>query len=290
MKVLVRIRNSHAFRLVPGLELVERRVGLGEGLLDQVLGVGRVAGHPHRGRVELIQVGQHILLEPLAPLLESFFRYGTHPLGCICPRAPTVAGLGRRTHVPPGPNRTRPLRAGRPGADSCLQARPVQHGHPRLHSVGVRVFLPPAMPVGARSGEHSAVAGKTLSEGSRGRSHPVTPRPGHPGFAPVVARVARGRWSAGVGIGGQPPGGPCAGLARGLLAFPAGRGPGAAGGVAAGRQKAAGGHLRAGRERRGAGGGPRPHSDPGPRAGGGTGGGAAPRPGRPGPGGARSCR
>jgi len=31
-----------------------------------------------------------------------------------------------------------------------------------------------------RSGEHSVVAGKTLSEGSRGRSHPVTPRPRHP--------------------------------------------------------------------------------------------------------------
>ena len=41
-----------------------------------------------------------------------------------------------------------------------------------------------------RSGEHSVVAGKTVSKGSRGRSHPVTPRPGHPGLAPVVARVA----------------------------------------------------------------------------------------------------
>src|SRR5215831_5004119 len=31
-----------------------------------------------------------------------------------------------------------------------------------------------------RSGEHGVVAGKTLSEGSRGRSHPVTPAPGTP--------------------------------------------------------------------------------------------------------------
>ena len=32
------------------LELVEGRIRLGEGLLDQVLGIGRVAGHPHPRR------------------------------------------------------------------------------------------------------------------------------------------------------------------------------------------------------------------------------------------------
>ena len=68
----------------------------------------------------------------------------------------------------------------------------------------------------------------------------MTLRSRHSGTAPVVARVARGRWSGVVGIGGQPPGGPWAGLARGLLAFPAGRGQGAAGGVAAGPPQAAG--------------------------------------------------
>jgi hypothetical protein len=71
------------------LELVERGVRLGERLLYQVLGVGRVAGHPERGGVELIQVGQHILLEALTALFESL-RNGTHPLGVVRHRAASV--------------------------------------------------------------------------------------------------------------------------------------------------------------------------------------------------------
>ena len=62
--MLVRIRYSHALRLVPGRELVERRVRLGVRLLHHVLGVGRVAGHPQRGRVELVEVLQGVGLEP----------------------------------------------------------------------------------------------------------------------------------------------------------------------------------------------------------------------------------
>jgi len=60
---LVRIRYSHALRLVPGRELVERGVRLRERLLHHVLGVGRVAGHPHRGAVELVEEGQRVPLE-----------------------------------------------------------------------------------------------------------------------------------------------------------------------------------------------------------------------------------
>jgi len=54
----------------PGLEvgalgeLVEGGVGLHERLLDQVLGVGRVAGHPQGRRVELVEIGQRVPLEP----------------------------------------------------------------------------------------------------------------------------------------------------------------------------------------------------------------------------------
>ena len=43
--------------------LGEGGVGLGQGVLDQVLGVGGVAGHPQRGGVELAEVGPDLLLE-----------------------------------------------------------------------------------------------------------------------------------------------------------------------------------------------------------------------------------
>jgi hypothetical protein len=44
-------------------ELVEGGVRLGERLLHQVLGIGRVAGHPHRGAVELVEERQRVPLE-----------------------------------------------------------------------------------------------------------------------------------------------------------------------------------------------------------------------------------
>ena len=104
------------------LELVERGVGLGKGLLHQVLGVGRVAGHPHPGRVQLIQVRQHLALEPLAPLLECLryrghlLRYGTHLLGCL------LSPPGQRCHwageyMPPG---------------RTDRGQPPEHDHPRV--------------------------------------------------------------------------------------------------------------------------------------------------------------
>ncbi len=67
--MLVRIRYSHALRLVPGRELVEGRVRLRVGLLHHVLGVRRVAGHPQRGRVQLIEELQGVGLEPGVPFL-----------------------------------------------------------------------------------------------------------------------------------------------------------------------------------------------------------------------------
>src|SRR5712675_30354 len=53
------------------LELVERRVGPREGLLHQVFGVSSVVRHPHRGRVQLVQVREHITLETGASLLKG---------------------------------------------------------------------------------------------------------------------------------------------------------------------------------------------------------------------------
>ena len=46
-----------------GPELLERAVRLRERLLDQVLGVGGVAGHPHRGGVQLVEERQRVALE-----------------------------------------------------------------------------------------------------------------------------------------------------------------------------------------------------------------------------------
>src|SRR5829696_1248744 len=53
------------------LELVEGGEGLDERLLHQVLGVGRVAGHPHRRRVELVEERQRIPLEARTPLVSG---------------------------------------------------------------------------------------------------------------------------------------------------------------------------------------------------------------------------
>jgi hypothetical protein len=61
---------------------MEGRVGLGERLLHQVFRIRRVAGHPKRRGVELIQEGQHLLLEALTALFESL-RNGTHPLWVV---------------------------------------------------------------------------------------------------------------------------------------------------------------------------------------------------------------
>ena len=61
------------------LVLVERAVRLSKRLLYQVLSVSWIAGHPHRCRVQLIQVRQDITFEALVAPLECL-RYRTHPL------------------------------------------------------------------------------------------------------------------------------------------------------------------------------------------------------------------
>ena len=71
MNVFVRIRYSHALRFVPGAVLVERGERLDERLLDQVLGVGRVAGHAQGGRIELVDERQRVGLEPRGALLDG---------------------------------------------------------------------------------------------------------------------------------------------------------------------------------------------------------------------------
>ena len=55
------------------LELVEGGVRLQVRLLDQVLGVGRVARHPHRGRVELVEERHRVPLEA-GPALRRLVR------------------------------------------------------------------------------------------------------------------------------------------------------------------------------------------------------------------------
>jgi hypothetical protein len=64
------------------LELMEGRVRLGEGLLHQVLGVGRVSRHTEGGGVKLVEVGHNVRLEPLATLLQRLW-HGTHPLTIV---------------------------------------------------------------------------------------------------------------------------------------------------------------------------------------------------------------
>ena len=67
MYVLVRMRNSQARRFVPSVKLLEAPVAAQVRLLHQVLGVGLVARHAQRGRVELGRV-LHRLLGERAPV------------------------------------------------------------------------------------------------------------------------------------------------------------------------------------------------------------------------------
>jgi asparagine synthase (glutamine-hydrolysing) len=60
-----------------GTELVEGGVRLGRRLLNQVLGVGRVARHPQRRRVKLAELRHDVALEPGATVVVVFYR--AHP-------------------------------------------------------------------------------------------------------------------------------------------------------------------------------------------------------------------
>src|SRR3954451_5077491 len=69
-------------RVEPGLEvgafleLVEGGEGFDERLLDEVLGVGRVAGHPQCRGVELVEKRERCLLEARTALLERLLGHG----------------------------------------------------------------------------------------------------------------------------------------------------------------------------------------------------------------------
>jgi hypothetical protein len=69
---------------------VEGRVGLGEGLLEEVLGVGRVARRAHRRGVQLVEQGQGLALEPGLSLGRGLGGEGDLGLrDAISSRAPT---------------------------------------------------------------------------------------------------------------------------------------------------------------------------------------------------------
>ena len=104
------------------LELVERGVGLREGLLHQVLGICGVAGHAHRRGVELVQEGQGVALEARGPL---GLRLGGH-IDSV--DVVDVRGLGHRS---PAYGGQRPVRLSR-----ALEDR-VHDGHNRSagHSI-----------------------------------------------------------------------------------------------------------------------------------------------------------
>ena len=59
---------------------MEGRERLGERLLDEILGVGRVARHAQRSGVELIEEGQRVALEARRPLLACFLGHINLPL------------------------------------------------------------------------------------------------------------------------------------------------------------------------------------------------------------------
>jgi hypothetical protein len=62
---------------------VKRGIGLQEGLLHQVFGVGRVARHAQRRSVELVDERQRIPLKPDALLLRALAAHHAHD---SCPR------------------------------------------------------------------------------------------------------------------------------------------------------------------------------------------------------------
>src|SRR5207344_1766098 len=82
------------------LELVKRSVGLRVSLLDQVLGVRGVAGHPQGSGIELVEVLERVPLESRSALV---LRLGdrTHLLG-VRPSATTPDHGYRHTHYGPG--------------------------------------------------------------------------------------------------------------------------------------------------------------------------------------------
>ena len=81
MNVFVRIRKSHALRFVPSSKLPYAAIRLEVGLLHEILGVGRVAGHAQSTGVERWHELHRCLGEP---------RLVSHD-----PNLPTRLDLGR---------------------------------------------------------------------------------------------------------------------------------------------------------------------------------------------------
>ena len=102
-------------------ERPERRVGLEEGLLDQVLGIRRVARHPERGGVQLVQQRHRLGGEPLREFL--------------------VDRRGGHRHHPPLRLRARPPRQ----AHSVHRVRPdpESRGYRRIPTRGAGACRPP---------------------------------------------------------------------------------------------------------------------------------------------------
>ena len=67
--MLVRIRYSQAFRLVPGLNWWKAANALANVSWTRSSASCGVAGHPHGGGVQLVQVGHRVALEARGPLL-----------------------------------------------------------------------------------------------------------------------------------------------------------------------------------------------------------------------------
>ena len=117
--------------------LVERGERLGKALLYEVFGVGAVAGHPQRRRVELVQIRQRVALEARSALLVGLGLRLGHRRGRLrlaglgwdgrevvhrCPAywrrrpAPTATGAPVRGNLSLGPRRGREF-GGRHGGE-----------------------------------------------------------------------------------------------------------------------------------------------------------------------------
>ena len=116
-------------------ELVERAERLGVGLLDEVLGVVRAAGHAQAGGVELVEEGQGVGLEPGLTLLRGLgfevdgfgLDLGVLEVGRWCRSSPPsllADGDGRRHAVVRGWTLGRDARS----AQACMAPPLVQNG------------------------------------------------------------------------------------------------------------------------------------------------------------------
>ena len=166
-----------------GLVLVERGVRLGVGLLEQVLGVGRVARGAHRGGVELVEQGQGLALEAGLALCGGLG--GEVDLG-VRGAVDGCRWSGHRLPAYPGPAGgcgvedehevvTFPGR----GADRSVNALP-DGDIPRRRPGGLsrrRAAAPPGRRPAARRAADRVGAGDDVERGA-GRQHGLRPRPG----------------------------------------------------------------------------------------------------------------